>query len=187
MWYRWVVLAAVLLAGCSAAPGGSPVTVTPAPAPTESPSPGTGTVLIDNDGPSPARVTVTLLAGEVDRVALVYLNGTTRSRTVDRRIARFELSGGVVAAVEPSGERITSTEVTVESGRQRVIALPAAEGPTTVVIEVKNGTLVERVKTATGGWTVLADALLLGCDAGTHERLKLLLTRDGLIRWSSQC
>lgn len=136
MRYRWVVLTAILVAGCSASPGTAPVTVTPAPAPTESAPPGTGTVAIDNDGPSPVRVTVTLLAGNVDRVAMVLLNGTTRVRSIADRVVRFDLSAGVVAAVEPVGERVTSKEVTVESGHRRVIPLPSVDGRSTIVIEM---------------------------------------------------
>ncbi len=183
----WVVLATVLIAGCTAPPGPAPVTVTPAPAPTASANPGTGTFVIDNDGVSPARVTVTLLAGEVDRVSMVYLNGTTRVRSTADRAVRFDLSAGVVAAVEPAGERVASSEVTVQPGQRRVMPLPAVDGRSTIVIGVKNGSLVRRVKTATGGWTVLADALLLQCDSGTHDRVELLLTGDGIDRWSSRC
>lgn len=180
-----LALLVVIVAGCNGPAATGQVSVTPAPS--ASPTPDTGLVAIDNDGPDGAEVTLILLRGSVDRVALVFLNGTTRVRSTAGRVVRFDTGAGVIAAIEPIGQRVTAEQLMVGPGERRVVRLPSVAGATSLLIEVRNASLVDRVRTATGGWTVLSDAFLVKCGAGQLEHLELRLVRDGVGTWSSRC
>lgn len=180
-------LIVLLVTGCNGATSTGPVTVTPAPAPTDSPAVDSGHVAFANTGTVAARVTVTVLEGTVDRVALVFLNGTTRVRATPRRIVRFDTSEGVVVAIEPIGRRVATEEVTIRPGERRVVGVPPLGTTRTFLVEIQNGSLTRQVVTATGGWTVLSDALLVTCKTRATQRLELRVAGDGVTEWSPPC
>lgn len=181
------VLLILLVAGCNGAPSAGSVTVTPAPAPTDTPAVESGHVAFANTGTVAAQVTVTVLEGPVDRVALVFLNGTTRVRSTPRRIVRFDTSEGVVVAIEPIGRRLATEEVTIRPGERRVVGLPSLGATRTFLVEIQNGSLTRQVVTATGGWTVLSDALLVTCKTRATQRLEFRVAGDAVTEWSPQC
>lgn len=187
MRFAKVALLIVVLAGCNGAPAANPVSVTPAPAPTGSPTEESGRVAIVNDGRGEVQVKVTILEGTVDRVALIYLNGTTRVRPTPDRVVKFDTSAGVIVAIEPIGRRVTSKRLTIGPWERRGVGLSPSAGPRTVLLEVQNSSLARRVVTATGGWTVLSSALLVTCRDQSADRLEFRITGDAVSEWPPRC